>query len=208
MELLLVIVIGIYIYKKIKHMKMIKEKQQEIHLENIKRFREENKKEDKKITKGIKNNIEKFIKTKETKEIKQHYKKNLYLTTKTELEMYKILLEICTKYNLILFTQVVLYEIVQVNEKPFTREHAKYFNKICSKSIDFVIADKETTRIRLCIELDDPTHKKKKRIQRDEFIDKLFEDLQIDLLRIKTCNEYNINQIESKIRSTCTDIYY
>lgn len=208
MELLLVIVIGIYIYKKIKHKKMLKEKQQEIHLENIKKFREENKKEDKKITKEIKNNIEKFIKTKETKEIKQHYKKKLYLTTKTELEMYKILLEICTKYNLILFTQVVLYEIVQVNEKPFTREHAKYFNKICSKSIDFVIADKETTRIRLCIELDDPTHKKKKRIQRDEFIDKLFEDLQIDLLRIKTCNEYNINQIESKIRSTCTDIYY
>lgn len=208
MELLLVIVIGIYIYKKIKHKKMLKEKQQEIHLENIKKFREENKKEDKKITKEIKNNIEKFIKTKETKEIKQHYKKKIYLTTKTELEMYKILLEICTKYNLILFTQVVLYEIVQVNEKPFTREHAKYFNKICSKSIDFVIADKETTRIRLCIELDDPTHKKKKRIQRDEFIDKLFEDLQIDLLRIKTCNEYNINQIESKIRSTCTDIYY
>lgn len=208
MELLLVIVIGLYIYKKIKHKKMLKEKQQKIHLENIKRFREENKKEDKKITKEIKNNIEKFIKTKETKEIKQHYKKKLYLTTKTELEMYKILLEICTKYNLILFTQVVLYEIVQVNEKPFTREHAKYFNKICSKSIDFVIADKETTRIRLCIELDDPTHKKKKRIQRDEFIDKLFEDLQIDLLRIKTCNEYNINQIESKIRSTCTDIYY
>lgn len=208
MELLLIIVIGIYIYKKIKHKKMLKEKQQKIHLENIKRFREENKKEDKKITKEIKNNIEKFIKTKETKEIKQHYKKKIYLTTKTELEMYKILLEICTKYNLILFTQVVLYEIVQVNEKPFTREHAKYFNKICSKSIDFVIADKETTRIRLCIELDDPTHKKKKRIQRDEFIDKLFEDLQIDLLRIKTCNEYNINQIESKIRSTCTDIYY
>lgn len=208
MELLLVTVIGIYIYKKIKHKKMLKEKQQEIHLENIKKFREENKKEDKKITKEIKNNIEKFIKTKETKEIKQHYKKKLYLTTKTELEIYKILLEICTKYNLILFTQVVLYEIVQVNEKPFTREYAKYFNKICSKSIDFVIADKETTRIRLCIELDDPTHKKKKRIQRDEFIDKLFEDLQIDLLRIKTCNEYNINQIESKIRSTCTDIYY
>ena len=162
MELLLVTVIGIYIYKKIKHKKMLKEKQQEIHLENIKKFREENKKEDKKITKEIKNNIEKFIKTKETKEIKQHYKKKLYLTTKTELEIYKILLEICTKYNLILFTQVVLYEIVQVNEKPFTREYAKYFNKICSKSIDFVIADKETTRIRLCIELDDPTHKKKK----------------------------------------------
>ena len=30
---------------------MLKEKQQEIHLENIKKFREENKKEDKKITK-------------------------------------------------------------------------------------------------------------------------------------------------------------
>lgn len=211
MELIILIILGIYIYKKRKY-KKYKEKQNEIHQQNIRRYKEENKTIEKtpNITSEIKETIKKIIEIKPTvkKEETKHYKRKLYLTTKTELELYKILLAICEKYKLALFTQVVLYEIVQVNEPPFTREYSKYFNKICRKSIDFIIADKETTRIRLCIELDDPTHKRKKRIERDNFINELFEDLQIELLRIKTSENYDINAIESKIRSTCTDIYY
>ena len=189
---------------------MLKERQNEIHLENMKRYKEENKNTPKKpIIIEIKETFKKITDIKPIKkEETQHYKKKTYLTTKTELELYKILLGICEKYKLALFTQVALYEIVTVDEKPYSKEYTKYFNSIRAKSIDFVIADKETTKIRLCIELDDPTHKKKKRIERDEFVNKLFEDLQIDLLRIKTSNEYNTNEIESRIRSTCTDIYY
>jgi len=176
-------------------------KQEQIHLDNIRRYKEDN---------SFKTPSPPLVKKTEQKTIenKLHYKKKIYLTTKNELKLYKILLDICTKYNLILFTQVVLYEIIEINDKPYSKNYTKYFNKIRSKSIDFVIADKETTRILLCIELDDPTHRKKKRIEKDEFIDTLFKDLQIDLLRIETSNEYNINEIESKIRSTCTDIYY
>lgn len=210
MEIILLLILGLYVYKRRKYKKMLKERQNEIHLENIKRYKEEDKKASKKpITIEIKETFKKITEIKPIKkEEKQHYKKKTYITTKTELELYKILLGICEKYKLALFIQVALYELIMVNERPYSREYAKYFNSIRAKSIDFVIADKETTRIRLCIELDDPTHKKKKRIERDNFINSLFEELQIDLLRIDASNEYNINEIESKIRSTCTDIYY
>ena len=33
-----------------------------------------------------------------------------------------------------------------------------YFNKISSKSMDFVLVDKSDCRIKLCIELDDSSH--------------------------------------------------
>ena len=186
--------------KNSKYEEYIK-KQEQIHLDNIRRYKEDNK---------FKTSPPALAKKYEYKTIenKLHYKKKTYLTTKNELKLYKILLDICTKYNLILFTQVVLYEIIEINDKPYSKNYTKYFNKIRSKSIDFVIADKETTRIRLCIELDDFSHKQKKRIDRDEFINTLFKDLDINLLRLPVTNYYDINKIESKIRSTCTDIYY
>ena len=181
-------------------MKYIK-KQEQIHLDNIKRYKEDSqcitsphpiiKKYDNKIS-----------------ENKLHYKKKTYLTTKNELKLYNILMDICDKYNLTVFTQVVLYELIEINDKPYSKNHSKYFNKIRSKSIDFVIADKKTTKIRLCIELDDFSHKQKKRKNRDEFINTLFKDLDINLLRLPVTNFYDINKIESTIRSTCTDIYY
>lgn len=176
-------------------------KQEQIHLDNIRRYKEDN--QFKTPTPPLVRKIEE-----KTIDNKLHYKKKTYLTTKNELKLYKILLDICTKYSLVLFTQVVLYEIIEINYKPYSKNYTKYFNKIRSKSIDFVIADKETTRIRLCIELDDFSHKQKKRIDRDEFINTLFKDLEINLLRLPVTKDYDINKIESKIRSTCTDIYY
>ena len=67
--------------------------------------------------------------------------------------------------------------------------HTKYFNKIASKSIDFVLVDKKC-RIKLCIELDDNRNKKKNRIERDNFINELFKELEIDLLRYPVYNIY------------------
>ena len=77
----------------------------------------------------------------------------------------------------------------------------KDFNKIKSKSIDFVITQ-ENCKILMCIELDDPTHEQKKRIERDNFINKLFEDLQIKYLRIPVQNFYNMDELENKIKES------
>lgn len=124
----------------------------------------------------------------------EKYKKNEYLLTKNELKFYRILKQITNKLNYSLFCQVSLYQIVK--NKSF-----KDFNKIKSKSIDFVITQ-ENCKILLCIELDDKTHQKQKRIERDNFLDTLFKDLEIKLLRIPVQNYYNIEEIEKKIKES------
>lgn len=122
----------------------------------------------------------------------EKYEKSDYLLTRNELKFYRILKQITDKLGYSLFCQVALYEIVK-------NKNYKDFNKIRSKSIDFVITQ-ENCKILLCIELDDTTHEQRKRIERDNFINKLFKDLNIKLLRIPMQNFYNMEELENKIK--------
>lgn len=122
------------------------------------------------------------------------YSKKEYLLTQQELKFYKLLKMITDKNNLNLFSQVTLYEIVRNKE-------IKDFNKIKSKSIDFVITD-VNCKIKICIELDDVTHIKENRQQRDKFIDELFKQLDIKIIRIPVQNYYNLQDIEQKIKES------
>lgn len=58
------------------------------------------------------------------------------------------------------------------------------FNRIVGKHIDFVITDSATSRIVCGIELDDSSHRRSDRIQRDRFVNELFARHQRPLLRI------------------------
>lgn len=124
----------------------------------------------------------------------EKYNKKDYLLTQTELKFYKLLKQITDELNLVVCPQVTLYQIVQ-------NKNFKDFNKIQNKSIDFVIAE-PNLKIKLCIELDDYTHNKNKRIKRDEFINKLFADLNIKLIRIPVQNYYNLEELKQKIQES------
>lgn len=122
------------------------------------------------------------------------YIKKDYLLTETELKFYKLLKKITDELNLTICPQVTLYEILR-------NKNYKDFNKIKSKSIDFVITE-PNLKIKMCIELDGPSHYKNKRVQRDVFINKLFADLNIKLLRIPVQNFYNLDDLRSKIKES------
>ncbi len=126
-----------------------------------------------------------------TSYLKSFTKKD-YLLTPNELKFYKLLKRITDKLDLSIFTQVALYEIINCKDY-------KDFNRIKSKSIDFVITEKNC-KIRLCIELDDNTHNYKKRIERDNFINTIFSNLDIKLLRIPVQNFYNLDELEKQIQ--------
>lgn len=125
---------------------------------------------------------------------KEKYYKKDYLLTQSELKFYKILKKITNDMGYSLFCQVSLYEIV-------SSKNFKDFAKIKAKSIDFVITQ-ENCKIVMCIELDDKTHERQKRIERDKFLDKLFKDLEIKLLRIPVQNFYNMEELENKIKES------
>lgn len=138
----------------------------------------------------------------------KYYKPKRYITTLNELNFYNVLLEISKELDMILFSQVSLYNIISMKENLDYSTKTKYFNKIASKSIDFVLVDKKNCRIRLCIELDDTTHYKQKRIERDNFINKLFKDLEIDLLRYPIYKVYYKDILKRKIQETIKEHYY
>lgn len=130
----------------------------------------------------------------DNKNLSSLYERKNYLLTQNELKFYKLLKNITDKYNLNLFSQVALYEIIK-------SKNIKDFNKIKSKTIDFVITD-INCKIKLCIELDDPTHIKENRQKRDEFINSLFNELNIILIRIPVQGYYNLSELENKIKES------
>lgn len=112
--------------------------------------------------------------------------------TTTELKFYKILEEILNKYELKIIPQIQLQKIFQTN-------NITDFNKIKSKSIDYAVVDKEF-KYKFFIELDDYTHNYANRIKRDNYINNLFENHNLKLLRIKVKNTYNMEELEQKIK--------
>ncbi len=135
----------------------------------------------------------------------KYYRPKRYLITLTELQFYNILLEIAKELELILFSQVSLYNILETKD---TYDKNLYFNKIRAKSIDFVLVDKENCRIKLCIELDDYTHNRQDRIERDNFINELFKSLEIDLIRFKVSNYYNKEALKKRIQESIQPHFY
>lgn len=101
-----------------------------------------------------------------------------YLFTKNEFYFYKQLQRISEERNLIPLAKVRLADFVEVTSKS---DYMKYFAKIRSKHIDFLLLEKETLKIVTAIELDDNSHNKEK----DEFKNKLFEQIKIPLIRCK-----------------------
>ena len=156
----------------------------------------------------VQNNTEKNDLEEEKIDYKKYYTPKVFVTTLNELKFYNILLEIAKEMDLILFSQVSLYNIVSMKKDLDFSTHKKYFNKIASKTIDFVLVDKKNCRIKLCIELDDSTHNQPKRIKRDIFINELFESLEINLLRYPVYNVYYKEPLKKKIKENMKEHYY
>lgn len=110
-------------------------------------------------------------------EIYSFYRRK-YLFTKNEFYFYKQLQKISEEKILIPLAKVRLADFVEVTSKS---DYMKYFAKIRSKHIDFLLLDKETLKIVVAIELDDNSHSNEK----DEFKNKLFEQINIPLIRCK-----------------------
>lgn len=119
------------------------------------------------------------------------YTKKEYLLTPTELKFYKVLKQVTDEMNFIICPQVAIYEIVK-------SQNHKSFNKISRKTIDFVITE-PNLKIKCCIELDDYTHNRQKRIERDNFLNNLFKNVGIKLIRVKVQQYYNIEELKKLI---------
>jgi hypothetical protein len=86
--------------------------------------------------------------------------------------------------------KVRLADLIQVESRQ-PEERNRVFRRIASKHIDFVLVEPGNLAPMLAIELDDSSHERADRRERDEYLEELFETVRFPLLRIKASATYN-----------------
>ena len=102
------------------------------------------------------------------------------LMTPAELAFFAVL-EPIVRSSCMISSKVRLADLFDVRQE---RGQQAAFNKIVGKHIDFVLTDYQTSRILCGIELDDSSHNSPDRIERDRFVNDLFSEKQLPLLRV------------------------
>ena len=119
-----------------------------------------------------------------------------YLLTKNEWKFYKELKPIADELGYAVLAKIRVADLVDVKTENKS-EWQRYFNKIKSKHIDFILAKPENLQIVLLIELDDNTHNTIQK-DRDKFIEQVYLTTGYQLLRTRNADDLK-NQIEYAI---------
>jgi hypothetical protein len=104
------------------------------------------------------------------------------ILTDREYEFYKKLKPLADEYGLSIFTKVRLADLIEPKPKAENPYWMECFNKIKAKHIDFALADEDTSIVAL-IELDDTSHARPDRVERDDFVNAVLDNTGYTLLR-------------------------
>ena len=99
--------------------------------------------------------------------------------------------------NLVICPKVSLAEIFYVSRPDV---NLPYFNKINRKHVDFVLCSPKTLKPVLAIELDDASHQRADRVERDEFVDDVFSTAGLRLIHVPVQRAYNTQELQALLQ--------
>lgn len=134
----------------------------------------------------------------QSKQNKHPYFKNSALLTPAEIS-FRHTLKIAVGDSYQINSKVRLADLISVHKGLAKSEWSSSFNQIKAKHIDFVLVDDETTEILCAIELDDSSHNKQNREDRDNFLDAALKNANLPLLRFRTNHAYKSKEISDAI---------
>lgn len=115
---------------------------------------------------------------------RQHgYVRRNALLTPTEQRSYRRFEQAVNRFGYRLFAQVRIADLVQVKGSK-GRAWWRKFVKISSKHVDFVVTNADFVIV-AAIEVDDRSHERKERVERDQFVDQVFHESGLPLIRVK-----------------------
>ena len=124
------------------------------------------------------------------------YRARPALVTKAELRFYKSL-QRAVQDDWEIFAMVRIADLLRVED--WAKNKRKWVNKILAKHIDFVLCDPGSLQPVCCIELDDSSHQRKDRIERDQFVDQAFYSADLPLVRVPVRGKYLSREIRELI---------
>ncbi len=124
------------------------------------------------------------------------YRKRGRLVTKAELRFYRSLQK-AVQDDWKIFAMVRIADLLRVDQG--VKNRRGWMNKILAKHVDFVLCDPGSLEPICCVELDDSSHQRQDRIERDNFVDSAFESAGLPLLRVPLRNSYASREIRELI---------
>lgn len=131
-----------------------------------------------------------------TKSIVYPYKLTKCIFSDKEKYFYRDIKPIADKLGLLVFTKMRLADLLYIPDG--TENSFAWFNKIKAKHIDFIITDNEY-RIKLLVEVDDPTHNRQDRKARDEEVDEIFRQQGLNILHLRAWGKNTVTELETII---------
>ncbi len=125
------------------------------------------------------------------------YQRKDYLLTKAERSFYGALQNAVGNQYLI-FAKVRLADLVFIPAR--TEKRQTHFNRIQSKHIDFVLCDHGEIRPLLAIELDDSSHTRSDRQDRDNFVDAALAAAGLPILHVPARAGYNVQELANAVQ--------
>lgn len=78
-------------------------------------------------------------------------------------------------------------------------ERARAWNRIGQKHVDFLLVQSSTLKPLAGIELDDSSHEREDRRQRDALVDEIFQSCKVPLLHVKARETYNPDALQESV---------
>jgi hypothetical protein len=116
------------------------------------------------------------------------YQKRGALVTETERKFFQAL-QGAVGGSWLIFAMVRLAEIIKV--RPHTPGAQSWRNRTFGKHVDFVLCHPDSLDVLLVIELDDATHARPDRQERDRFVDSALHSAGIPILHIPVADHYD-----------------
>ena len=127
---------------------------------------------------------------------KYEYKRKQFFMSRAEHECYDALVAAVGEEYYI-FAQVHLPTIVYSEARGKDRYGS--FSHIDRKSVDFVLCDKQDISPKLAIELDDRSHERADRKDRDGEVERILQNAGVPLLRLENPGQFNPVDLAQKI---------
>jgi hypothetical protein len=120
-----------------------------------------------------------------------------YLMSKAERSFFGVLEQVTDSSKYYIFPQVSLNNLVTVEKG--TGSFQAFHNKVDRKSVDFVLFDRSAVSPVLAIELDDSSHDREDRQERDAFVDRVLAKAGLPLLHVRAQAAYDPKQLAALI---------
>jgi len=121
------------------------------------------------------------------------------LFSAAELRFLRVLEKALDRHTRV-YAKVRIADVVRVRPGVDKRHFFRAFNRIACKHLDYVLCEADSCAILAVIELDDRSHNRPERRERDAFVDAVMKASGIPILHIPVRARYDLRELKAELR--------